>query len=506
MNNNRRYLWLAIAALLGFFVGTKWNQPLAAWIAPIFALRFFRDSPKARWAVVGLWLASAIPAAIGLHGVTFFSKIHPVAEPLFLFLVTPIGLIPYLIDRAAQRRFADSAWLSLVFPIAVTAFDYILSSDSPYGTFGAAGYTQQGFLPTMQIASVGGIWAITFLINWTAALVNHFWEQKVKPGRLGLAFAALIVVVIAAGALRVATAPTPTERVEVAGFSLPNGTISTLMGQLRNDDEATFRRATDGLHEQLLAEIERLGRDGAEIVVLQEGAGLGFSDQVDALTANAAAIAREQGIYIVLPLFDLGSRPAENRVTIIDPQGESVLRHVKYGGNLFEGTAKGDEQLRTVDTRYGRLSAVICWDADFPTVMAQAGKQDVDLLFVPSNDWREVAEMHDGMATFRAIENGSSLFRQTGDGVSSAVDGYGRRYSHVNGFTSTSGDWSGEQRVTLPVGAVATLYPQIGDRFGQLMVVALVPLLILLWVTRGRRAASTARNGWEGRRNPQSSG
>ena len=47
MNKNLRYLSLVIAAVLGLFVGGKWNIPLAAWLIPIFMLRFFRDSDKA---------------------------------------------------------------------------------------------------------------------------------------------------------------------------------------------------------------------------------------------------------------------------------------------------------------------------------------------------------------------------------------------------------------------------------------------------------------------------
>ena len=47
MNKNLRYLWLVLAAVLGLFIGGKWNIPLAAWLAPVLMLRFFRDSDKA---------------------------------------------------------------------------------------------------------------------------------------------------------------------------------------------------------------------------------------------------------------------------------------------------------------------------------------------------------------------------------------------------------------------------------------------------------------------------
>ena len=44
---NKKYFYLAIIFILGLFIGGKWNIPLAAWIVPIFGIRFFRDSDKA---------------------------------------------------------------------------------------------------------------------------------------------------------------------------------------------------------------------------------------------------------------------------------------------------------------------------------------------------------------------------------------------------------------------------------------------------------------------------
>lgn len=47
-------------------------------------------------------------------------------------------------------------------------------------------------------------------------------------------------------------------------------------------------------------------------------------------------------------------------------------------------------------------------------------------MIVPSKDWKEVLPLHTHMAVFRAIENGFSLIRGTGHGLSIAVDYQGR--------------------------------------------------------------------------------
>jgi apolipoprotein N-acyltransferase len=256
------------------------------------------------------------------------------------------------------------------------------------------------------------------------------------------------------------------------------------MNQFHNEDEAAFRQAVDELNSQQLEQIRTLAQDGANIVVLQEGAIMGMTDQVEALMNDASTIAKEEKIYIILPTLDLGKTPAVNSVHIIDPNGEVVLTHIKYGGNQFEGTLKGDGVIQSIDTPYGKLSAVICWDADFPNIIKQAGEQDVDLLFIPSNDWLGVKDIHAGMSTFRAVENGMSIFRQTGQGVSIAADAYGKILSHTDTFEETTDGFTGIQKVDMPIGSVNTLYPTVGDALGNLTILGLIVLFIGIFVTR----------------------
>lgn len=483
----KRYLYLALIFILSLLIGGKWNIPLAAWLLPVFVIRFFRESDKAGRKFLLLWLVSAAATIIGWNRATATAAIHPNAEPIFFILIAPIGLLPYVIDRLYARRFPSAAWVTLVYPIAATAMDFFSASGSPFGTFGAAAYTQRGFLPAMQIASVFGLWGITFVMSWFASLINHLWENGFKFTRLTLTSAGLLALILILSLGRILLPTQPKQTATVAGFSLPNGTLSGMLNQLNGGDEAGFRQAADELHAQQLEQIRKMADEGADIVSLQEGAGLGTSEQVAKFVADASVIAKEKNIYIILPVFDIGTTPAENKVHIIDPNGDVVLTHVKYGGNDFEGTLKGDGILQAIDTPYGKLSAVICWDADFPNVIKQAGEQNVDLLFVPSNDWLEVKDIHSGMAAFRTVENGMSIFRQTGQGVSSAVDVHGRELNRVDSFKENASGFAGIQVIKMQLGSVNTLYPSVGDLFGNVMLIGLIGLLVGLWFTRNRR-------------------
>jgi apolipoprotein N-acyltransferase len=486
---NLRFLWLGIAALLLFLAGGRWNFTPAAWLASIFLIRFFRDSEKAGRNFSLMWLASGVPLMLSWRGATFMSFLHPAVEAGFFLVSAPLGLISYVIDRLYYRRFGSPFWLTLVFPIAATALDFFSSSNSPFGTFGAAAYAQRDFLPIMQMASITGLWGITFVVSWFASLVNYLWEHACKLDRLAWASAGVIALVLVFGLGRTLFAEQPPSMVQIAGFSLPNGRLNEMMAQLGKGDTVGFRQAVDSLHAQELAQIRALAQEGAQIVTLQEGAGVGYPDQVEQLLADAALIAKETGIYIVLPTFTVGLETPENVVHIIDPRGEVILEHVKFGGTQFEGTLTGSGELKAVDTPYGRISAVICWDADFPNLISQAGKQGMDLLFVPSNDWFEVKDIHAGMARFRAVENGMSIYRQTGSGISSVIDAYGRIIHRVDSFEQgDTGHFAAVHIVPTPVASVPTLYPRIGDVAGITMMVAFAGVLVGLWLSRKRIA------------------
>ena len=487
-NKNLRFLWLGLATILLLFAGGRWNIPLAAWLAPVFAIRFFRDSEKAGRNFLLLWAATAIPLIISWNGATFMYLMHPGIEAAFFLLTAPIGLIPYVVDRMYHRRFGLSIWLTLVYPIAATATDFFSTSGSPFGTFGAMAYSQRDFLPLMQLASITGLWGITFVINWFGSLVNYVWENGFKIDRPALTSACMLALILGLGFGRTLFSPEPKQTVQVAGFSLPNGKMSEVMGQLESGDESGFRQTVDELHAQELTQIRMLAQRGAEIVTLQEGAGMGYPDQVEKLVADAGTIAKEEGVYIVLPTFTFGKQKPENVVNIIDPNGEVVLKHVKYGGTQFEGSLTGSGELQTVDTPYGTISAIICWDADFPNVVKQAGEQNVDLLFVPSNDWVAVKDIHAGMATFRAVENGLSIYRQTGSGVSLVTDPLGRTLSRVDtGEEAGTANFAGLQILAAPVSSVETLYPMMGDMIGNVMLVVFAGLLLGLLLNRKQR-------------------
>ena len=155
----------------------------------------------------------------------------------------------------------------------------------------------------------------------------------------------VLVAVIGYGAIRLWTAPDlgSLETVAVVSFTMTETHIGELNELLAEDREA-YRKKTQDVHAQYLAMTETAIADGAEIVLWPELAVAGLEQDVQAVIANGQALARQEGIYLAMPAFTVfpdSDRLVENVLFIADPNGNIAIEHVKYGGNILEGTMKG---------------------------------------------------------------------------------------------------------------------------------------------------------------------
>jgi len=102
-------------------------------------------------------------------------------------------------------------------------------------------------------------------------------------------------------------------------------------------------------------------------------------------------------------------------------------------------------------------------------------------MLVPSWDWKEIDPLHTQMAVFRAVENGFSMVRQSGEGLSMAVDYLGRTLSTMDHFMT-------EDHVMIshvPKKGIRTIYSYVGDLFAWLCCAGLV-IIVILFVIRLR--------------------
>jgi apolipoprotein N-acyltransferase len=460
-------LLLAGTLLVGFSMG-RWLFPLAAWIGPVLIMRYARDHKG--WRGIPLVFAAYILAFI----IGFMPMwLGAIGWPLPLVVSLPLlyGLLwslPYLADRLVGARLTGFA-RTLVYPLAATTLEFVNIHTNPVGTWGATGFTQYGNLPLMQLASVTGVIGITFLMGWFASVLNWAWEKRSRCGELlkGLgAFAVVFAAVYGFGFLRLNLASTG-ETVRVAGITAESQNAMNERMPPGWTPETRARSVLESHHDAYFDETVREAKAGARVIVWDEMAGLsiptlGIDESV--LIARAQEVARQNGIYLALPLYvgdPFSSRPYDNKLLLIDPNGAVVMEHFKYGGAITENIRPGDGKLQSVQTPFGVLSGIVCYDMDYPAVIQQAGQNGTGLMLVPSRDWIEIDPIHSYMAVFRAIENGMSVVRQTDLGLSIAVDAYGRVLAQTDFFNSTDRTMVAQ----VPVSHVATIYTAFGRWF-----------------------------------------
>jgi apolipoprotein N-acyltransferase len=410
-----------------------------------------------------------------------------------------LGALPFLVDRLLVRQLGDHFLVTLIFPSAVTAMEFIFVSGGPFGSFGAQAYTQYGFLPFMQFASLSGIWGITFIVAWFASVA--VWAvERYQPARRPIAagiavYAAVVIGILGFGGLRLLNAPEPMRSVEIASFTAVHIDMGEMMA-LRGSDPDAFRKQTQANHAAYLQQTVTAAQSGAQIVLWPELAGLGTEEDVHSLIAQGQALADQHDIYLAMPVFYTNAeQQTYNKLFLADPNGDVALEHVKYGGNLLEGSVPGSGVLQSVETPFGTLSAVICWDTDYPSIIRQAGEKGIDILLSPAYVWPEVARIHAEMAPFRAVENGMAVVRQSDNGYSFVVDALGRLIVQENHIDEEQTEGR-ILRASVPIYAVSTFYPVIGDGVGVAAVggtIAAAFMGVAAAVRRRKFVAATAR-------------
>jgi apolipoprotein N-acyltransferase len=200
----------------------------------------------------------------------------------------------------------------------------------------------------------------------------------------------------------------------------------------------------------------------------------------------AADCARTNRVFLGVSLFvltaDYPRKWAENKIVWLDPDGNRVIDYTKAHPTPAEAVMRGPESIKPTVFTGGRLASVICFDMDFPAYLRQAGALQVGLLCVPANDWREIAPYHTRITAFRAIEQGLSVFRATGNGLSAAYDSRGREIAALTTFAGAEGLLFAE----VPWQHRWTLYTAIGDA-GVAACTAGFAVLALMAMRNGRR-------------------
>ena len=253
-------------------------------------------------------------------------------------------------------------------------------------------------LPLM-LASVGGIWAVSFVLWWA-----NFWIAAM-PARRALAWA--VGITAASLMLRSAWVPAPFgPLVQVAAI------------QTEGDDSDTLTK----LHEQA-------SRSHPAVVVWPEFSGLAWALPN---TEPLRALSAREGSAPFVTTFRDDHRPLPHNAAALFEGGRESERYFKrkpFGAERAMHAAGS----RPVAVPLGatKVGLNICFDSCFPAVMRDTARlEEVGLLALPTIDPRAphhfMAAMHAAYSPFRAAELGVPVVRADGGAHSSIVDARGR--------------------------------------------------------------------------------
>jgi apolipoprotein N-acyltransferase len=431
--------------------------------------------------VAGLyWIAAAF--FVDIAQLWWLVPFAVVALPAGLALTTALAL---LLAYEARRRFAlvGSARI-LALALAWSAAEYLRGHALTGFPWNLVGYAWAGVMPdtlglpgslaVLQLASITGIYGLSLVTVTAAALPARLGDFG--RGRWAAVAAALLLIIApaAAGAWRLA---------QGAGETVPGVTLRLVQPSipqtLKNDPQAEVRN-----FQRLLALSAAQGGEKITATIWPEAAAPPLLERYPNLRQAIAAVVPRGGLLIT------GAERAEptqgwppqhvwNSVLALDDKGDIVGTYdkahlVPFGEYVplrgllpMEKIAPGiGDFSRGPGPRVLNLpglpavSPLVCYEAIFPGAVTDPQHRPHWLLNVTNDAWygrTPGPPQHLASARTRAVEEGLPLMRAANNGISAAIDPYGRVLARLDL------DAVGVLDEPLPRDLAATVYAQFGD-------------------------------------------
>ncbi|HYA62946.1 MAG TPA: hypothetical protein VED66_07060 [Candidatus Sulfotelmatobacter sp.] len=445
----------ALASALALFFG-KGLQPVwwLVWLAPL-PLLLIAPRLSAR-TVFGV---SCLAAAVGeLNLWHYFREAPPLISLLVVLVPSALFALAVLLFRRCVLR-GRLPQAAIIFPAFWITYEYLLAINSPHSTAFNLAYTQMNFLPILQIASVTGIWGISFCVLLFSATLAALWTipgQAQQKKFLAVGVGVFLLAVFGFGEWRLHPQATANSvKVALIASDLPQNTLPTTQ-------EDSMRL----LHDYAI-EVDKISSQQPLAIVLPEKIGVireSYLDPADSLLASTASHAHA---VLVVGLIRRDARGLWNEARVYLPEGGAPLTYEKHHMlPPFESQFTVGTSRTILHEPSGTWGITICKDMDFPQLSREYAREETALLLVPAWDFDFDGWLHGRMAILRGVEDGFSIARAPRHGILTISDDRGR----VLAERSTNSAPFATLVATIPVTHHVTLYSRWGDWFAWLCI------------------------------------
>jgi apolipoprotein N-acyltransferase len=461
----------AVAALLGALPVLAFPAPSLWWFAYVSLVPWIvltRSAPTGKRAAYDGWSG----------GFGFMLAMHHWLLPnlnVFTFVIAallgalwaPWGWMVRRLLAATPSRSRIAAAL-VVLPSGWLAIELVRSWQGLGGPWGMLGASQWQVEPALRLASVGGVWLLSFLVvtvNVAFAVLVSVRESRI-PAVAGLVATATVTSAAWVWSPR----PDVDGRVRIA--VVQPGVIDG-----SGSPDHRFDR-----EEQLTRRL--VGQDVDLIVWGESSVGYDLGDRPD-LAKRIAALSRETGADILVNVDARRSdKPGIYKSSVLVgpdgltgdrydkmrlvPFGEYIPARSVLGWATSVGRAAGEDRRRgteqvVMNVGHGlRIGPMVCFETAFPDMSRHLADDGADVLVAQSatstfqHSW--APEQHASLAALRAAETGRPMVHATLTGVSAVYGPSGQRL----------GSWLGTDASTarvydVPLAHGITPYVRFGD-------------------------------------------
>jgi apolipoprotein N-acyltransferase len=504
--------WIAPALMLATALGRSGAESFR--IGYVAGLAYYLASLCWLLLIPYRWHSIPLGPAAGWLSLSAYLALYPAT---WVWLLSPVGLLA----RSWTRRtlwaiYGAALWVALEM-LVVRLF-----TGFPWNLLGASQYRM---VPLIQIASVTGIYGVSFLVVWVSlSLLSAGLMVVLRPTTRSAWVGEIILPVLVIALLfnfgfrQLArdSAPDRTLNVTLIQPSIPQ----TLIWDSSRDRER-FR--------DLIRLSEQALTNRTDLLVWPEAAVPSYARWDTNIYPAITNLVRQHRVWLILGSDDIG-RPAPpaapdnyefyNASFLVNPDGQFVARYrkrnlvvfgeyiplvrwlpfVKWFTPIEGGFTPGDRPVPFVLTQPDvKTSPLICFEDIFPHLAREAADDDTDFLVnLTNNGWfgeGSAQWQHAAAALFRAVENALPLIRCSNNGLTGWVDAQGRLRQV---FRDDHGAIYGPGFLTAQIPLLApgqkrlpTFYHQHGDWFGWACA-GIAGIMLISRILRHRRAAPSA--------------